>query len=83
VQFRRQVPLLGRFIVDFVAPVARVVVEVDGGYHRCRRGGNARRGEVLRRGGYRVVWMDAELVMKDLPQAVALVRDALLAAEAA
>jgi very-short-patch-repair endonuclease len=30
VSFRRQVPLLGRFIVDLIAPAVRLVVEVDG-----------------------------------------------------
>jgi len=33
VVFRRQVPLLGRFIADFLAPAERLVIEVDGGYH--------------------------------------------------
>ena len=32
VQFRRQVPLLGKYVVDFLAPEVKVVVEVDGGY---------------------------------------------------
>ena len=31
--FRRQVPLLGRFIADFLAPAERLVIEVDGGHH--------------------------------------------------
>ena len=30
VQFRRQVPLANRYIADFFAPSARLVVEVDG-----------------------------------------------------
>ena len=34
VTFRRQVPL-GPFIVDFLAPGARLVVEVDGGVSRA------------------------------------------------
>jgi very-short-patch-repair endonuclease len=29
VAFRRQVPLAGRFIADFVAPSVKVIVEVD------------------------------------------------------
>jgi very-short-patch-repair endonuclease len=41
VSFRRQVPLGNRFIVDFLAPVARLVVEVDGGYHARRREADA------------------------------------------
>jgi len=42
VQFRREVPLAGRYIVDFCAPSVRLVVEVDGGCHASRpRGGCA------------------------------------------
>jgi very-short-patch-repair endonuclease len=33
VERRRQV-VIGRFIADFVAPSARLIVEVDGGYVR-------------------------------------------------
>jgi len=51
VSFRRQVPLGNRFIVDFLAPRARLVVEVDGGYHARRRGADARRDAKLRRLG--------------------------------
>jgi hypothetical protein len=36
VQFRRQVPLLGCYIVDFLAPKLKLVVEIDGGYHDSR-----------------------------------------------
>ena len=35
VGFRRQVPI-DRYIVDFLAPSVKVVVEVDGGYHAGR-----------------------------------------------
>jgi Protein of unknown function (DUF559) len=34
--FRRQAPLLGRFVADFLAPAQRLVIEVDGVYHRER-----------------------------------------------
>jgi very-short-patch-repair endonuclease len=47
VWFRRQVPL-GRFVVDFAAASARLVVEVDGGYHTRRRAADARRDRALR-----------------------------------
>jgi very-short-patch-repair endonuclease len=43
VQFRRQVPLAGRYIVDFCAPSVRLVVEVDGAGHALRRRADARR----------------------------------------
>ena len=36
--FRRQVPLLGRFIADFLAPVERLVIEVDGAHHAREAG---------------------------------------------
>lgn len=77
VQFRRQVPLAGRYIADFVAPAARLVVEVDGGYHRDRQRQDARRDRALARLGYRVLRLDAQLVVRDLPEAVARVREAL------
>ena len=38
VAFRRQVPVLG-FIVDFLAPSVRLIVEVDGGYHAALKQG--------------------------------------------
>jgi very-short-patch-repair endonuclease len=75
VAFRRQVPLLGRFIVDLLAPQLRLVVEVDGGYHEQRA--DARRDRALARAGYTVLRLEAELVMSDLPAAVARVRAAL------
>ena len=77
IQFRRQVVLANRFIVDFLAPREKIVVEVDGGYHSRCRARDARRDRVLARLGYRVVRLDAELVLRDLPAALALVRAAL------
>jgi len=53
---------LGRFIADFVAPVARLVVEVDGKHRRRRRAADARRDRVLTRPGYRVVRLEAALI---------------------
>ena len=77
VAFRRQVPLLG-LIADFYAPsVQRLFVEVDGGYHERRVTADARRGRKLARWGYRVVRLQAELVMRHLPAAVLAVRRAL------
>jgi very-short-patch-repair endonuclease len=51
VVFRRQVPLLGRFIADFLAPAERLVVEVDGAYHAERARADARRDAALARAG--------------------------------
>jgi very-short-patch-repair endonuclease len=67
------VPVLGRFIADFLAPEVRLVVEVDGLYHTSRSGHDARRDRALVRAGYHVLRLDAELVMADLGAAVARV----------
>jgi very-short-patch-repair endonuclease len=69
VVFRRQVPI-HRFIVDFLAPEVRLAVEVDGGCHIRKRSADARRDEKLRRLGYRVLRLDAKLVLRDLPAAL-------------
>ena len=76
VQFRRQV-VLGRFIVDFVAPSARLIVEVDGGWHAGREDADARRDAVLQRLGYRVLRLSAELVEREVGVALSWVSDAL------
>ncbi len=76
VWFRRQVPL-GRFIGDFVAASARLVIEVDGGYHARRRAADARRDRALARIGYRVLRLEAALVLQRPCEASALIRDAL------
>ena len=76
VWFRRQVPL-GRFIGDFVAVSARLVVEVDGGYHTRRRAADARRDRALQQLGYRVLRLDAALVSNRIQDAVAQIRGAL------
>jgi len=65
VAFRRQVPVLS-FTADFYAPSARLIVEVDGGYHARRVTADARRDRKLERAGYCVVRLQGELVMRDL-----------------
>jgi very-short-patch-repair endonuclease len=77
VVFRRQVPLAGKWIADFVAPALRLVIEVDGSAHEHRRRADARRDEKLRWLGYHVLRLEAELVMRDLPRAIGLVREAV------
>jgi very-short-patch-repair endonuclease len=76
VWFRRQVPL-GRFVADFVAPSARLVVEVDGRYHAGRCVADARRDQALARLGYRVLRPEAALVLARPLEALARVREAL------
>ena len=78
VAFRRQAVIAG-YVVDFVAPSVRLVVEVDGGYHaaRARVRADARRDRRLAALGYRVLRIPAALVRERLSEAVALVRAAL------
>ena len=79
VWFRRQVVLLGSHIVDFYCPAAKLVVEVDGGYHGdpARRRADARRERRLAKAGYRVVRVPAELVLVSPQAAVRVVIAAL------
>ena len=76
VHFKRQVRI-GRFIVDFLAPAAKLVVEVDGGSHTGREAEDARRDRKLARLGYRVVRVEAEAVLRELLKAVEIVSAAL------
>ncbi|HMR09702.1 MAG TPA: DUF559 domain-containing protein [Polyangiaceae bacterium] len=76
VGFRREF-VVGRYIVDLCAPSRRLVVEVDGGYHRLVRARDARRDRALARAGWRVLRVDAALVVADIDAAVERVRQAL------
>jgi very-short-patch-repair endonuclease len=75
VYFRREVVLLGRFIVDMLAPSIRLVVEVDGRCHELRRGADKRRDRALTRAGYHVLRLEACLVLREPAVAVARVRE--------
>ncbi len=77
VSFRRQVPVAGLFIADFLAPSIKLIVEVDGAIHARKQRPDTRRDRKLKRAGFRVVRVSAELVLSDLAAAVALVRAAL------
>ena len=74
VAFRRQVPVVGRYIVDLLAAELRLVVEIDGAYHGERLEADARRDRALARAGYTVLRLDAELVMRDAVAAIAQIR---------
>ncbi|RYZ01099.1 MAG: DUF559 domain-containing protein [Myxococcales bacterium] len=65
--------------MDFLAPSRRLIVEVDGAYHRraAQRRADARRDRHVERAGYHVVRLPAELVLGNLQAAVAIVRAAL------
>jgi very-short-patch-repair endonuclease len=79
VAFRRQVVIGGNHIADFAAPAVRVIVEVDGAYHRGRAAADARRDRKLRRLGWRVVRVEAEVVLRNLPAAVGVIGAAIAA----
>ena len=76
VSFRRQVVLAG-YICDFVCASRRLIVEVDGAHHRARRSADARRDACLARLRYRVLRIEAALVVRDLSAAVSRVQGAL------
>jgi very-short-patch-repair endonuclease len=78
VAFKRQV-VIDRYIVDLLAPAAKLVVEVDGPYHsRSRfRAADARRDRRLQRLGYRVLRLSDEMIVRQLPEALRLIREAL------
>ena len=56
IPFREQVPVLNRYIVDFLL-FNRIVVEVDGGYHKseAQRNKDIKRTKALNKNGYMVV----------------------------
>ena len=79
VQFRRQVVIGQRFIVDFCASSIRLVLEVDGGYHQEAQRADARRDAWLARRGYTILRLTDETVMANPQLAVELVSRALRA----
>jgi len=66
-----------RYILDFVAPAATFVVEVDDRSHELKRTADAPRDRNLGRLGYRVLRLPAELVRANLEEAVARIVAAL------
>jgi very-short-patch-repair endonuclease len=76
VSFRRQVRI-GAFIVDFLAPRERVIVEVDGGYHAERGSADRRRQRWLAKQGYRLVRVSAATVLHETAVALASIVQAL------
>lgn len=76
VRFRRQV-ILGPFIVDFLAPSVRLVVEVDGGVHLAQQDADKRRDEALTALGYRVVRVSVDEVVTNVDAVVRILRGRL------
>ena len=65
-RFRRQHPV-GRFVLDFYCPIAKLVVELDGGIHDGQQERDAARSTELNAGGYRVIRFRNEEILGDLP----------------
>ena len=77
---QRPAPLpLSKIIVDFFAPAARLVVEVDGAHHTRQRGADKRRDAAFVTAGLSVLRLRAQSVLGQLPLALQLVRSALSA----
>ena len=77
-QFYRQKPI-GSYIVDFYAPAARLVVEVDGSQHQdnIHAQNDDHREESLKSQGLRVLRFTNLQVIDDLDSVVCIVAEAL------
>ena len=78
VQFYRQKPI-GSYIVDFYAPAARLVVEVDGPQHqdRIQTQNDAHRDESLKSQGLQVLRFSNVQVANELDSVVCVVEEVL------
>ena len=76
VRFTRQV-VLGDCIADFLCRSARLVVEVDGGYHVRQAAEDAERDARLARCGYRTLRLPERLVLSSLAEALRRILAAL------
>ncbi|MBK8999987.1 MAG: DUF559 domain-containing protein [Myxococcales bacterium] len=76
VAVRRQL-VVGQFVADFAVSSRRLIIEVDGGSHSQRAAHDARRDRKLARLGWRVLRLEAALVLREPEAALARVRAAL------
>ena len=72
-KFRRQAPI-GRFIVDFVCPEKRLIVEIDGGHHQEQRMSDASRTAWLSSRGFRVIRYWNNEVLEDIDSVMESIR---------
>ncbi|MEW6683192.1 MAG: DUF559 domain-containing protein [Nitrospirota bacterium] len=79
IQFYRQRPIAG-FVVDFYAPRAKLVVEVDGSQHFAPEGSlqDARRDIVLRGFGLCVLRFDSAEVLRHTDAVTEAIREAVV-----
>ena len=76
VRFRRQHPI-DQYIVDFMAPEQKLIVELDGGIHLERKEADAVRDEWLEHLGYRVIRFPNNEVMDKLETVVGKINQVL------
>lgn len=75
-RFRRQ-QAIGRYVVDFCAPDAKLVIEVDGSQHIQESNQDAERTAYLESKGYRVLRFWNSDVLNELDGVVQRIRQAL------
>ncbi len=74
-RFRRQQPL-GSFVVDFFCGAERLIIEVDGPIHATQAEYDRHRQELLEALDLRVLRLPADLVERNLPEALTQIRAA-------
>jgi very-short-patch-repair endonuclease len=72
-RFRRQHPI-GKYIVDFACPAAKLVIELDGGQHGIQHGEDEVRIRKLARAGYRVIRFWNNQLIEHLPGVLQTIR---------
>jgi adenine-specific DNA-methyltransferase len=76
IKFRRQQPI-GFFVVDFYNSVHRLVVEIDGPVHESQKEADSARQEILEELGLTVLRIKSEMIEKNLPAALSLIRQTI------
>ena len=76
IHFRRQHPV-GKYIVDFCSPQAKLIIELDGSQHLEQQAYDAERTEFLESRGYRVLRFWNNAVMDNLDGVIIMILEAL------
>jgi adenine-specific DNA-methyltransferase len=71
-KFRRQ-HVIGHYIVDFVCPVSKLIVEVDGGQHADRMAYDASRTRFMASQGFRVARFWNHDVLRDVDSVLSVI----------
>jgi very-short-patch-repair endonuclease len=75
-RFRRQHPI-GRYVVDFACPAARLAIEIDGGQHAMTGEADDARSSEIADHGYRVIRFWNGDVMENLDGVLQIISDEL------